>query len=139
MQTLLIATACVVTAQHQLLVVRKRGSQFWMLPGGKLDGAETPRQALLRELQEELQWTAPADLLTPLAHFENQAANEANTRVQAHVFVATLAQQPSLQIAAEIAAMQWIDIHAPAQSHLAPLLEEQVLPALRARFRVSPT
>ena len=55
MHHLHIATACLFNAQGQLLTVRKRGTQAWMLPGGKRDGPETPLQALLRELQEELQ------------------------------------------------------------------------------------
>ena len=100
MHTLHLATACLINPERQLLVVRKRGSPFWMLPGGKIDAGETALQALQRELQEELQWQAPMDHLQPLAHFENRAANEADTRVQAQVFYARLAHTPAVQIAA---------------------------------------
>ena len=85
MHTLHLATACLIH-QQQLLVVRKRGSRFWMLPGGKIDAGETAAQALLRELEEELQWNAAHTRFSLLGHFDNIAANEANTRVQAHVF-----------------------------------------------------
>ena len=131
MHTLHLATACLINPERQLLVVRKRGSPFWMLPGGKIDAGESALQALQRELQEELQWQAPMEHLLPLAHFENRAANEADTRVQAQVFYARLAHTPAVQIATEIEAMVWLALDGPHPATLAPLLHEQVLPALQ--------
>ncbi|MBK6018992.1 bifunctional GNAT family N-acetyltransferase/NUDIX hydrolase [Streptomyces sp. MBT53] len=42
------------------------GGVFWALPGGGLEGDETPREAALRELQEETGWTdlEPGPLLS---------------------------------------------------------------------------
>ena len=131
MHTLFIATACLLNPQHELLLVRKRGSRFWMLPGGKIDGGETALQALQHELQEELQWDATGTALTPLGSFENRAANEANTRVQAQVFYAALTTAPDMQIAAEIEAMQWWPLPGDMDDSFAPLLCEMVVPALR--------
>ena len=113
MKTLRIATACFLNDAHALLVVRKRGTQAWMLPGGKLDGEETPQQALLRELHEELALTLSADALQPLGQFAAPAANEADTQVSAQVFCASLPAQQVPTIGAEIAAMQWIALDAP--------------------------
>jgi len=130
MNTLLIATACLLNPQRELLLVRKRGSRFWMLPGGKIDGDETAAQALQRELQEELQWDAAGTAFQSLGNFENRAANEANTRVQAQVFYAALAHTPNVHIAAEIEAMQWWPVDAAMDDSFAPLLREMVVPAL---------
>ncbi|WP_284336233.1 NUDIX hydrolase [Comamonas sp. NoAH] len=136
MNTLHIATACLLNPQHEILLVRKKGSRFWMLPGGKLDAGETASQALQRELSEELQWQAPAAMFHHLGDFENQAANEANTLVKAQVFIAALATPPSLHIAAEIEAMQWWDVRREGeQENLAPLLREQVIPAVIAHLQ----
>lgn len=135
MNTLLLATGCLLNPQHQLLVVRKRGSRIWMLPGGKIDGAETAPQALQRELLEELQWDASCTPWQALGQFSHRAANEANTQVQAQVFYASLAHTPDVQIAAEIEAMQWWPIDAPMDEYFAPLLREMVLPALRAALQ----
>ena len=131
MNTLSIATACLLTPHCQLLLVRKRGSRFWMLPGGKIDGTETAAQALQRELMEELQWDASATFFHYLGAFENRAANEANTRVQAQVFHVQLPQIPPVQIAAEIEAMQWWDLDTAMDDNFAPLVREMVVPALR--------
>jgi 8-oxo-dGTP diphosphatase len=54
----LIVTAGVVIEQGKVLVTqRKEGSRqglLWEFPGGKLKEGETPREALRRELKEEL-------------------------------------------------------------------------------------
>lgn len=131
MHHLHIATACLFNAQGQLLTVRKRGTQAWMLPGGKRDGEETPLQALLRELQEELQLVLTAQDFDALGSFSASAANEAATQVHAHVFVGRSPLRQPVHIAAEIEALQWLALDAPLPASLAPLLREQVIPALR--------
>ncbi|MDH1291570.1 NUDIX hydrolase [Comamonas terrigena] len=133
MHHLHIAAACLFNTQGHLLTVRKRGTQAWMLPGGKRDGEETPLQALVRELQEELQITMAAADFAPLGQFSAIAANEAATQVHAHVLVAHAPLQQTVQAAAEIAGVQWLALDQPLPDTLAPLLRSQVIPALRAR------
>lgn len=133
MHHLHIAAACLFNTQGHLLTVRKRGTQAWMLPGGKRDGDETPLQALVRELQEELQITMAAADFAPLGQFSAIAANEAATQVHAHVLVAHAPLQRTVQAAAEIAGVQWLALDQPLPDTLAPLLRSQVIPALRAR------
>ncbi|BBL22551.1 MULTISPECIES: NUDIX hydrolase [Comamonas] len=133
MHHLHIAAACLFNTQGHLLTVRKRGTQAWMLPGGKRDGDETPLRALVRELQEELQITMAAADFAPLGQFSAIAANEAATQVHAHVLVAHAPLQQTVQAAAEIAGVQWLALDQPLPDTLAPLLRSQVIPALRAR------
>lgn len=133
MPTLHIATACFLNVQQQLLVVRKQRTTAWMLPGGKLDGAETPEQALLREVQEELQLQLQPCQLARLGYFEATAANEPDTRVQAHAFMAVLPEGQQPTISAEIAAMQWLPLNEALPDAVAPLLREHIIPALRAQ------
>ena len=133
MKKLNIATACFVNAQQELLVVRKRNTQAWMLPGGKLDAGETASQALVRELHEELQMTVAPASLHWLGDFEAPAANEAHTTVHAQVFVVPLPEGQTPVHAAEIAEMQWLPLHAPLPANLAPLLRTAIIPALHAQ------
>jgi 8-oxo-dGTP pyrophosphatase MutT (NUDIX family) len=47
--------ACLVDQRGStLLLVRVRQNQHWYLPGGKIEGHESPQSALQRELSEEL-------------------------------------------------------------------------------------
>ena len=133
MHHLYIATLCLFNPQGQLLTVRKRGTQAWMLPGGKRDGDETPLQTLLRELKEELQLPLQAADVVPLGTFSAAAANEAATQVHAEVFVALQPLRQPVQAAAEIEALQWIELAPPLPHALAPLLREHIIPALRQR------
>jgi 8-oxo-dGTP diphosphatase len=129
--TLHIATACIFNAVQELLVVRKRGTSKWMLPGGKLDHGETPAQALVRELHEELRVTLSRADLQALGHFHASAANEVDTQVSAHAFVATLPSGQTVQIAAEIEALDWKPLDALQSDQVAPLLRQHIVPALR--------
>lgn len=123
-----IATACLLDGAGRILVVRKRGTRMFMLPGGKLDAGETPLQALRRELHEELELQMEDSQLQSLGHFQSRAANEPDHWVEANVFVGRLAGE--VQVQAEIEALDWLELYAQHQEHLAPLLREQVLPAL---------
>ncbi|WP_301151969.1 NUDIX hydrolase [Metapseudomonas otitidis] len=130
MTTLDIAAACLIDADNRLLLVRKRNTRAFMLPGGKRELGESAHEALRRELQEELELSLPADALSPLGSFRATAANEPDTWVEAQVFVARL-EQP-VAPAAELEELAWLAPGQPLPDTLAPLLREQVLPALAA-------
>ena len=51
-----LRVAAIIAARDQILLVehRKRGQRYWVLPGGRLQGNETLKAALQRELREEL-------------------------------------------------------------------------------------
>ena len=130
--TLRIATACLLDEAGRVLVVRKRGTQAFMLPGGKIELGETAQQAVERELLEELGLQIDRSHLASLGHFQSRAANEPDHWVEADVFFTRLESPVKAQ--AEIEALKWLEVHAGRQRHLAPLLQEQVLPALRQRL-----
>ncbi|WP_246120746.1 acetyltransferase [Chitinolyticbacter meiyuanensis] len=120
-----VALACV--RNGRLLVVRKRGTSRFMLPGGKPEPGETSLVALAREIEEELGCGVTG--LDPLGRFAAPAANEAAHRVLADIFTGELVGE--IAAAAEIEAVDWLDLQAP-ELPLAPLLEDAVLPVLAA-------
>jgi len=131
--TIRIAAACLLDDAGRLLLVRKRGTQAFMLPGGKHEPGETSVQALLRELGEELELNLPTSALTALGQFQAAAANEPAMRVDAQVYLAALPQ--AVQPAAELEELAWLDLASgDYPDNLAPLLREQVLPALLAHL-----
>ncbi|MBI4095007.1 MAG: NUDIX domain-containing protein, partial [Candidatus Liptonbacteria bacterium] len=48
-------SAAIVIKNKSVLYLRKRGFLFYILPGGKIEKGETEREALEREMMEELQ------------------------------------------------------------------------------------
>ena len=53
-ETIRIAAAIILDSDGRVLLVRKRGSAFFMQPGGKHEPGESDLDALRRELREEL-------------------------------------------------------------------------------------
>lgn len=47
-------SAAIVIKNRSVLYLRKRGFLFYILPGGKIEKGETKREALEREMMEEL-------------------------------------------------------------------------------------
>ena len=126
--TLTISAACLLDDAGRLLLVRKRNTLAFMLPGGKAEPGEDSLSALIRELAEELTLSLPASALRPLGQFRAAAANEADTWIEASVFQARLAH--SVSAAAELEELRWLAPGDLLPDTLAPLLREHVLPLL---------
>lgn len=128
--TLHIAAACLIDANGRLLTVRKRGTTLFMLPGGKREPGEAPLEAVCREVLEELELHLDPTDLQLLGQFQAAAANEANTQVQAHIYTARLHRE--VAPAAELEEFGWLNAGDELPANLAPLLRDEVVPALRA-------
>ncbi|AZD10231.1 Nudix hydrolase family protein [Pseudomonas chlororaphis] len=126
-----IAAALLIGPDGRTLLVRKRGTQAFMQPGGKIEPNELPAQALARELEEELGLLiAPANARY-LGRFSAPAANEPGFVVEAELFRLDL-DTHEVQPAAEIEEVCWIDPQAGDELTLAPLTRDLILPFYRA-------
>lgn len=122
-----VVAACLFDNEGRLVLVRKRGTQAFMMPGGKPEAGETARQALQRELEEELNWQGHVDTLTAMGTFEAAAANEAGMRVRADVFWGAL--DHAVQPQAELEELVTVTLAQSQSLPLAPLqaiLEEKI-------------
>ncbi len=130
-QVLSIAALCLLDGAGRLLLVRKRGTALFMQPGGKLVRGESAGAAAVRELQEELGLVVSPSQLSLLGTWSGPAANEADTLIDATVFLCPLEGGPVP--AAEIEEIDWLELaHPQGRVDLAPLLTEFVIPALAA-------
>ncbi|MCX6434158.1 MAG: NUDIX domain-containing protein [Actinobacteria bacterium] len=116
-------------ADGRILVVRKRGTSRYMLPGGKIEAGETPAQAAVRELLEEVGASLDPDQLVFLGDWTAPAANEPDHSVHGHIFEHPWIE--GLSVRAEIEDLLWLHPDEMVQrDDLAPLLVTCVLPAL---------
>ncbi|MCR1000622.1 NUDIX hydrolase [Serratia rubidaea] len=124
-----IAAAIITDSQGRCLLVRKRGTSYFMQPGGKLEVGEQPESALIRELQEELGFTVTPDELVSVGRFTDIAANEPGHIVYADIFRITTTRT-CFEPTAEIEEVIWFEPNGHQPVMLAPLTENHLLPML---------
>ena len=124
-EAIVVSAVLLRDVDGHVLTVRKRGTDAFMHPGGKPEPGETPAQCALREVEEELGLAlAPADLELVAVH-RTAAANEAGRPLIASVFShphLSASSRPSVQPAAEIEQVRWVDPTVPLPEDAAPLL-----------------
>ncbi|MFQ1044774.1 NUDIX domain-containing protein [Acinetobacter variabilis] len=118
-----IAAAIILNEQNQILLVRKKDTDFFMHVGGKLEPNELPEAALSREVLEET--GCEMEILSYIGKYETVAANELNHSLVSYLYQVKLKSQPQVQ--AELAEMQWVDLNHPALP-LAPLTRDISIP-----------
>lgn len=91
-----------------LATVRKRGTDRFMLPGGKWEPGESPLGCAVREVREELGVVLAPEAVTPLGRFGTATANEPGFRLISEVFVAGIDGEATP--AAEIDELRWVDV-----------------------------
>lgn len=128
--SILIAAALLLDRQGRTLLVRKRGTAFFMQPGGKIEAHEQPVQALARELEEELGVRIEASQANYLGAFAAPAANEPGFEVRCELFEVVI--DTPVQPAAEIEEAVWVDAEQAQALRLAPLTRDWVLPRFAA-------
>lgn len=125
MSVIRVSAVLAVDDDGRLLVVRKRGTDVWMQPGGKPEPGETPAETLARELHEELGVQLSPAELEPLGTFTTDAANEARTMLIADVFRACI--EHPVVADAEIDAVMWMHPRDFEHHRLAPLITQHML------------
>ena len=129
MKLIHIAAALLIGADGQTLLVRKRGTQAFMQPGGKIEAGEPAVAALSRELEEELGLIVDPAQARYLGSFAAPAANEPGFEVRCELFEVRI--EVDVQPAAEIEEVLWISADSHPQLNLAPLTRDSILPIYR--------
>lgn len=131
----IVVAACVIRrADGRVLTVRKRGTERFMLPGGKPEPGEDAASAVCRELAEEIGLDLRADDVDEWGVVSDVAANEPGRRVVGHHFllreVLDDASSAAIGPRAELEEVRWVDPWMPT-GMLAPMLANHTLPRLR--------
>ena len=106
-QTVIVAAAVIVENECVLLTQRKAGTHLegaWEFPGGKVEPGEDPRDALRRELKEEIGIDAEVgEILDVTFH----RYDDANKSVLLLFFEATRAKGSPEPSPIDVAAFEW--------------------------------
>ncbi len=141
-KSVVVAAVCLVHPERpELLMVRKKGTSSFMLPGGKIEPGEDAQAAAVREIAEELHLNLSPDQLELLGSWTTDAANEPDTHVTGTVFLhrgtpaGLNAEDPCFF--SEIDQAQWFPIadlpgDTPERA-FAPLTRNHVIPELLNR------
>jgi len=121
-----IAAALMSRSDGRVLLVRKRATEAFMQPGGKIEAGEHPEVALRRELSEELGIEVDPNEMTYVGRYTAPAAHEPGRQVDAEIFRVAIAR--SVSPGAEIEEILWLDPNAPGSVKLAPLTRDKLLP-----------
>ncbi len=125
--TIHLASALITDNNNRMLTVRKKGSQYYMMAGGKIEIGEQPIETLMRELEEELQVQITETNATLLGTHQTMAVNESNTIVSATIFHVILTDS-NIKASAEIEEVKWLTKENYKAFKLAHLLQEFSLP-----------
>jgi 8-oxo-dGTP pyrophosphatase MutT (NUDIX family) len=98
--------AVIINEKQQILLVKNWfGPGEWELPGGAMLSFETPKQALVRELQEELRLTTSEEALRPtgILSYRKPLAS-----YDAFCFTIKL-KQPQFRLTGEVYKVMWVN------------------------------
>jgi 8-oxo-dGTP diphosphatase len=131
--TVLVAAGAILERGRVLLTRRKAGTHlegYWELPGGKVQPGEDPREALRRELLEELGIEVTVGEIIDVTFHRYEDAQKA---VLLLFFEATrLAGSPEPR-AIDVAAFEWADARGLEPDRFPPA-DRAVLEKLRAKL-----
>src|SRR5262245_29825400 len=106
---LISKSALVIIRDNKLLVVRKRGTALYLMPGGKIRAGETPEQSLFREIYDEISCELIGNDLQFFGEYEDVAANEFSTRVNIRLFTGQILGEPKANT--EIEDILWFGLN----------------------------
>ncbi len=116
----------------RLMLLRKKGTNSLILPGGSIEPGESPVVALRRELCEELGIEAAG--LRSWGKIKDRAAFERGVAVEIDVYVADRIEGvPAAR--AEIGEIVWFDVIDDDPGRLSPVIANQLVPRLRVELR----
>lgn len=95
-----IRVSAIIRWQGRVLLCRqeKPGRQYWLLPGGGVDGGETLMEALRRELREELSIAVDAQFEGPVAIVDSIAPKDMTSKKHVvHIIFSTDLSHRSLE------------------------------------------
>lgn len=127
---IVVSAVAIRDTQGRLLIVRKRGTEKFIQPGGKPEPGESDHQTAVREVKEEIGLDLDPSKLELVGIYMQEAANEADHSIEGHLFEYMEPLTEESHPAAEIEELRWLDFSEGTElpDTLAPLIRNVVLP-----------
>ena len=125
---LLVAACALVDADGRVLITQrpegKAMAGLWEFPGGKVEAGETPEQALVRELQEEIGVETKVACLAPLT-FASHSFDDFHLLMPLYV----CRRYWGIPVAKEVQALKWVRPN-KLRDYPMPAADEPLIPFL---------
>lgn len=116
-----------VIKNERILLVQEDIGPFWLIPGGTIKEGETPEEALLRKIENELGTKLNLGSVKFIKEFEDAAAGRENTMVKIKLYSGELEAEP--KIGPGIIRSSWFNSGTDT-SELSPIVKNKILPYL---------
>lgn len=104
---------------------------FWLMPGGKIEAGESPEEALVREIREELSCAIERDSLEFITEYNAPAAGKPGKVLNIKLFHGTLIGEP--QASSEIKELGWLSKEDQTNMIASETIREYIIPDLVQR------
>jgi mutator protein MutT len=123
--------AGIIIQDRKLLMLKSAKYDLYLSPGGKIEAGETPVQALIRELAEEISIKVEEVDLSFFAKLETVTDLDPNRKIFLDVFFVNK-WQGEIVVANEIEAMCWINSGNQDHYKLGSIFAHNVIPRLKS-------
>jgi 8-oxo-dGTP diphosphatase len=128
----IIKSAAILLQDRKLLVEKDSDKEFFISPGGKLEVEETPKEALVRELNEEFLITVDPDDLEEFGEFHAPASGQEHRMLHMHVFIVKK-YSGIISKGHKVEKIEWINSQIPEGMKVGSIFEHEVIPQLKAQ------
>jgi 8-oxo-dGTP diphosphatase len=120
--------------ETRFLVTRKSKESVttqWIMPGGGIEPGDTPEDALVREIKEEVACDLDGSTLQFIGEYEAPAAGQTEKRVNIRLYAGRVSGRPAAS--SEIEALGWIDREDRENLEVSEIIREHIIPDLMKR------
>jgi len=128
--------AGIILQRGRLLHEKSFGKPAFIAPGGRIEEGESPKQALIRELKEELSIDVAEGDLEPFGLFSAEAANHPGQTVHMQVYLVKK-WKGEIMPANEVEKILWLDSNIPEGITVGSVSEHEIMPRLKAQGLIS--